>query len=559
MSIHTMKNGIFDTPNLEDWKASVNVSLKGKSFERLVTKTWEGIELQPLYTEAATDQSSRIIRTSKLNSGWTIAQPIFAETGADFLERLKTSLNRGNEAIVYYGYPAIQWNDEELNVLAKLLVDFPVFFYSLPKGDPILRVFDFVNHEVRAKVRGVVQAEQWTCPIGYSGLRTIGADLTAAHQEGADAVAELALALSIAAARSETALDFKALCDSFYVKFSVDTHFFMEIAKLRAFRLLWHAFSEAHGEKAVAIPVIAETSLRSYSKIDPNVNLLRAGNETFSAILGGADVITVYPHDVLTGPTPNSLRYAQNIQLVLKEETHINKVNDPAAGSYFIESLTETLVERAWDLFLDIKNMGGYEAFIDSGRLQALWNKRQEEVEKGIQSLIGTNVYADLHKDALEDWKEGVSWKRLAAPFEQLRAQFMHEQPKTVLLNFGTLKEVKPRADFVSGFLATGGLESEWSPMFTEVKEAVAWVKENCPDYVVICTPAEMTEDIVEPLLQQWPAGILVDVAGSYDADTEVKWKSLGLNGFLYAKQNRIEKMESILRRWKGGTGNGEA
>ncbi|QTD41746.1 methylmalonyl-CoA mutase family protein [Sporosarcina sp. Te-1] len=559
MTIHTMKNGTFDTPKIEDWKAIAIESLKGKPFERLETKTWEGIDLQPLYTEATTSQSSHLIRSTKSKPGWTVAQSVVAKTGAEFLERLKSSLQRGNEAIVYYGYPAIHWNDEDLNALAALLVDFPVFFYSLQNDDPILRVFDFVNHEVRSKVKGVVQAEQWNVPIGYSGLRTKGADLTAVHHEGADVVSELALALSIAAARSETANAFDAFCDSFYVKFSIDTHFFMEIAKLRAFRLLWHAFSEAHGEKATAIPVITETSLRSYSKIDPNVNLLRAGNETFSAILGGADVITVFPHDVLTGPTPNSIRYAQNIQLVLKEETNITKVNDPAAGSYFIESLTETLVERAWERFLEIEKKGGYEVYLASGVLKALWKKRQEEAEKASKSLIGTNVYADLHKDSLEDWNDGNKWNRLAVPFEQLRAQFSIEQPKTVLLNFGTLKAVKPRADFVSGFLATGGVESEWSPFFTEVKKAVAWVKEKGPDYVIICAPADLIEDTMEPLLQQWPAGILLDVAGSYDAETEAKWKALGLNGFLHAKQNRIEKMRSILERWKGGIGNGEA
>lgn len=559
MSIHTMKNGTFDTPEFDAWKKLATESLKGKPFENLITKTWEGIDLQPLYTEAVPAKASQIIRGTKPEPGWTVAQPTFARTGAEFVERLKSSLQRGNEAIVYCGFPAVQWNDEELNALAELLVDFPVFFFSLQKDDPILRVFDFVNHEIRSKVKGVVQAEQWTLPVGYSGLRTKGADLTLVHHEGADAVTELALALSIAALHAETAEAYSVFCESFFVKFSIDTHFFMEIAKLRAFRLLWQAFADAHGEQAVAVPVIAETSLRSFSKIDPNVNLLRAGNEAFSAILGGADVITVYPHDILTGPTPNSLRYAQNIQLVLKEETNVNKVNDPAAGSYFIESLTEALVDKAWKRFLEIEELGGVEAYLSSGELKMLWKKRQEEVERTTKSLIGTNVYADLQNNPLEDCQHMKKWNRLATPYEVVRAQFREEQPKTALLNFGMLKAVKPRIDFVSGFLASGGIESEWSPVFTDVQEALAWVNDNQPEYVVVCAPADSTEEIMEPLLANWPAGILVDVAGVYDVKAESKWRSLGLNGFVHAKQNRIEKLQSIMERWKGGMGNGEA
>jgi len=554
-----MKNGTFDTPKFDDWKKLAAESLKGKPFEKLITKTWEGIDLQPLYTEPVPANSSQIIRAMKPEPGWTVAQPTFAKNGAEFVERLKISLRRGNEAVVYCGFPAVQWNDEELNALAELLVDFPVFFFSLEKDDPILRVFDFVNHEIRSKVKGVVQAEQWTLPVGYTGLRTRGADLSFSHHDGADAVTELALALSMAAGQAETEEDFTAFCESFYVKFSIDTHFFMEIAKLRAFRILWQAFADAHEEQVVAVPVIAETSMRSFSKIDPNVNLLRAGNEAFSAILGGADVITVYPHNILSGPTPNSLRYAQNIQLVLKEETNVNKVNDPSAGSYFIESLTETLVEKAWKLFLEIEEMGGAEAYLSTGELKSLWIKRQQEVEQTTQSLIGTNVYADLQKDDLEDCRHMKKWNRLAKPYEMLREQFKQEQPKTALLNFGTLKAVKPRADFVSGFLASGGIESEWSPVFTDVQEALAWVKMTKPDYVIICATADSTEEIMEQLLANWPAGILVDLAGAYDAQAEAKWKSLGLNGFVHAKQNRIEKMQSILERWKGGMRNGEA
>ena len=99
---------------------------------------------------------------------------------------------------------------------------------------------------------------------------------------------------------------------------------------------------------------------------------MRAGNEAFSAVLGGADVITVHPHNVLTGTTPASIRYARNVQLVIKNETLVDKVLDPSGGSYFIDTLTNELVEKAWELFVEIDMAGGYKAYVESGKLEQL-------------------------------------------------------------------------------------------------------------------------------------------------------------------------------------------
>src|SRR5699024_2636916 len=112
--------------------------------------------------------------------------------------------------------------------------------------------------------------------------------------------------------------------------------------------------------------IYTDTSLRTYSKLDIYVNLLRAGNEAFSAVLGGADVVTVHPHDVLSAITPQSERIARNVQLVIKEETFVHYVLDPAGGSYYIDSLTDQLVERAWQAFLEIEEKGGYLAYVNS-------------------------------------------------------------------------------------------------------------------------------------------------------------------------------------------------
>ncbi|WP_318617595.1 methylmalonyl-CoA mutase family protein [Sporosarcina sp. YIM B06819] len=557
MSIHTMKSTTFEQVDFEQWKEEAVRSLKGKPLESLMTKTLEGIDLQPLYTRESFVEG---VRVTKQQTGWIIAQQTHATTGQQFVMELKNSLERGNDAIVYDGTQPVEWDDSSLQEIAQLITDYPVFITNTKQHDSFLKAFTYVDEANRAAVKGAIAVSGWTLPEGFRHVRTSGADTWTAHHNGADAVTELALALAQAAQYMEKHATFNHFAEDFFVRFAVDTHFFMEIAKFRAFRVLWQAFSAAYGvTDAPAIPLLATTSLRSYSKLDPYVNLLRAGNETFAAVLGGADVMTVHPHDVLTGPSDSSVRFARNIQLVIKEETHVDKVIDPAGGSYFIETLTAELVDKAWALFIEIEAVGGYEAFMASGRLATLLEQRRNEVAKGKKSLIGTNVYADVAVTEFADWSGIAVEGRLAEPFENLRSLFSKEQPRTVLLTFGVLKDFKPRADFVAGFLATGGIQCQWSPAFEDAQAAHDWLANEQVDYAIVCATPDMTEMVMETLLKGCPENLLVDVAGKYEPKIEQQWLDAGLNGFLFAGQNRVDKLVAIHTTWKGGGGGEKA
>lgn len=554
MTIHTMKTTTFSEANHSQWKESAIQSLKGKPFESLITETIEGIELQPLYTKEDLTERRSHARSVKEQTGWIIAQETNASTASQFLESLNESIERGNEAILIEASTTIQWDEDSLFTLSQILKKYPLFLISSHADHSIVAVFDLIPQNERFLVKGAVSIANWKAPAGYSNLRTLGADIWDAHHKGADAVTELALALSLATQLADEASDFNEFVNHFFVRFAVDTHFFMEIAKFRAFRTLWNVFCSAYEqEDCKQVPLLATTSLRSYSKLDPYVNLLRAGNETFSAVLGGADVITVHPHDCLTTPSASSIRFARNIQLVIKEETHANKVVDAAGGSYFIETVTSELVDKAWNSFLSIEAAGGYDAFMQSGVLEKLVSKRQVQVATGEQSLIGTNVYADLLESNISNSNNLQQEGRLAEAFERIRQQFHTSQPKTVVLTFGELKDFKPRADFVTGFLATGGIRSEWSPAFLDVTSAMTWLTTTNPDYVIICASPQMTETLMDELLESCSSDAVIDVAGKYNAQTSQHWQGKGINGFMYAGQNRIEKLNDILNNWQGG------
>lgn len=558
MVVEKMQQTNFEEKTYEEWQEIAIKSLRGLPFDKLITKTIEGIDLYPLYTK----QSERLeslnpIREAKQQIGWTIAQQQYATDANDYIERLKESIARGNEAIVYDGSNAIEWNEEALDELSTYITKYPLYFFNVSENDLIINIFEKVNKENREKISGVVEVEGESALLeGFTHIRTTGADTTKAHHLGADAVTELSLALARATEEVNEAGSFSRLSELFFVRFAVDTHFFMEIAKLRAFRVLWEALSLAYGEeKTTYIPLITETSQRSYSMVDPYVNLLRAGNSAFSAILGGTDVLTVHPHDVLTNPAQTSIRLARNIQLVIREETLVTEVLDPSGGSYFIESLTKKLVEKAWALFVEIEAFGGYTKYVNSefykNRIDELHKTRINAIAEGKHSLVGTSVYADLSaNDQIES--NSTITGRVAEPFEKFQLAFKEKQPKIALLTFGALKDFKARADFVSGFFATAGLETVWSPAFETVEEALDWVDQEKLDYAIICATNERTEEIVGPFLEGISTQLVIDVAGKFKEAQSKEWVNKGLDGFIYQGLNKLEKFADVLHRWKG-------
>ena len=559
-----MKTTTFPQINDEKWQEVAVESLRGLPFEKLITKTLEGIDIRPLYTKEFVDKELQnnqkkmisVIRSGTKSPDWTIAQKSYHNDQEQFMQEIKESLQKGNEAIVYDGNNPVQWEGEqELKELAELVQTHPLYAFNVDEQDPFTTIFTMIPEANRKKVTGAVTGS-FTVPEGYHLLRQASADMVPIHLKGADIVTELAVTLAKAAEAASEFKSFTAFSNQFFVRFAVDTHFFMEIAKLRAFRALWQTFATAYGhDKPNRVPIYSETSLRTYSKLDPYVNLLRAGNEAFSAVLGGTDILTVHPHDVLTKPTAASIRNARNVQLVIKEETLVNYVLDPSGGSYFIDTLTNEMIDKAWKLFQTIEAQGGYKTYVTSGaldkRLEKARTERMEQVSFREKSLIGTNMYADLSEEPVASEETVTVQGRLAEPYENLRAYFQENQPKVVVLTFGQLKDFKQRADFVTSFLATAGIKTDWSPAFETIQEGKDWIKENDFDYGVICIPPEDTVDVMEELIQDFPKEKWIDVAGNY-SDQE-NWLQAGVSDFIFQGQDQLAKLTSIKKRWEGG------
>lgn len=555
-----MKDITFDTVSYDSWKEHAIKALKGKPFESLLTKISEGITLQPLYTQESLleklgdelEKQVATIRTLRDDNTYQIAQQVYATSSAAFFAGLADSLQRGNEVITIDSRVAFAWDEQTLLKLSQYLTEYSFKIRVQNAEDTLLQVFTHIDETQRDKVSGIIICDTAEIQLaGYDNVRTIGAITEPYHYQGATAVQELALALAVAAKYAEKEQDFASFAAKFYASFAVDTQFFIEIAKLRAFKVLWKAFTAAYGvEDDVIVPVIAETSVRSYSKYDVYVNLLRGANEALSAAIGGVDYFTVHPHDVLTQPTEQSARIARNVSLVLKEETHVLRVVDPAGGSYFIETLTADFVTEAWVLFLEIEDAGGIDSFTQSGALQKMLDEayvaRLQQVETRKHSLIGTNIYANPDdKAATENNPALTAIKRFAQPFEALRATYTEQNIEIAILTYGALKDFKPRADFVSGIVNTVGAVAQQSGALTTIEAAQQWLQQTTADYVVVAATNDAMVEIMPALLATKPSNSIIDVAGKFAQQDE--WQQQGLNGAVYAGQNIIEKLTAVL------------
>lgn len=553
--VSSMKNKEFEEITYEQWKETATASLKNLPFEKLITKTLEEIELLPLYTKEQYKHNDHVVQTVREgieSPNWKIAQLSYATNAADFLIKTKEALEKGNEAIIYDGRWPVTWETEDLEELSSLIKEAPIYLFNIDEEDKIIDVFSSIKEEDRKKVHGVFLGKK-DLPNGYNHIRQAGIDTVDLHLKGADIITELAVALSQAVAHLEKYGNFKQGADNLFVRFSIDTHFFMEIAKLRAFRVLWKAVSAAYGEEKSSIPIFSETALRTFSNLDPHVNLLRAGNEAFSAALGGTDVLTVHPYNTTSNVDSRAIRYARNTQLVIREETQINYVLDPAGGSYFIEHLTEEIIEKSWNLFLEIEEAGGYETFITStvleDKLANLTSQRMERLATREHILVGTTSFADVNAEVNIEGKENSL--RLAKVYEDFWSSFAQSQPKTVLLGFGDLKDYKPIADFTKNYLSSAGIKVEESPAFETIDAYKKWREKNDFDYGIICTTKDQVDKVVQDVVDFEPEEKMIDVAGKYKEAFEQDWKEKGIHGLIYNGQHQLDKFSAIQKRWE--------
>jgi methylmalonyl-CoA mutase len=598
MKLSEMKNQTFNPPSLQEWQEAAEKALKGRSIETLHTKTYEGINLKPLYTEEDLPGINRVEayipdadeKISKLNE-WRIAQKLTRKTWEDLAQASHQAVSRGQNCLAF-SMESLELGegfDSFINGFAG--ESLPLF--NIEKNNTALidrlSAMAEVNESLK-KLKGVIGfdplaeigfadgeynladwADKVTAAAGnLPDIKTIVINTSPYHNAGSNAVQDLAYALSTGVwyfeILQEKGWSPERIAEKMHVHFSVGSHFFMEAAKIRAFKKLWKDILTSYGISKETcdgcISVSAETSQFNKSGLDQHVNLLRSGGEAFSAVLAGVDYLMVHPFDTVKGETSMfSERIARNIQLILGEEAHLNKVVDPAGGSYYLEWLTEEAGRKAWQEFQRIDRDGGIAASLKAGKIQESVTKVREErvadLSTRTQSMIGTNIYANP-EDSLSGVEVGDE-DRLSLPFEKLRRRteklaMSGRKPAAGIIGLGELKSHKPRADFVSGFLSTGGIRSHLSLGCSTKEDILHFIEETNYPYYVVCGKDEEYDEWL-PLIVETAANyhsqIKIDVAGKMSEMKMNEWKQLGLNGCIYHKQNMLDKLNSLITMWE--------
>lgn len=571
--------------------------------ERLLdTATYEGFAVRPLYTafdgqpEPSLPGAWPFVRGGDARrdvlSGWKVAEEFGAANGsaAETNNAALLALTEGTSALVLklggQGVPVAELGQLVDGIyldLVPVIVDAGADYAAAAAALQGL-VADF-DEDKRSRLSLDLGADPLTAPLsgrdapaldevvtvaagvaGGRGVRAITVDGPALHNLGASAVWELAGAVAAGVAYlralTEGGLSTAEALGQISFRLAADDDQFTTIAKLRAARRLWARVAEVVGAADAGAAVVhAVTSAPMMSRRDPWVNMLRTTLAAFGAGVGGADTVLVAPFDAaIPGGLPGTAssftrRMARNTQLLLLEESHLGKVLDPGAGSWFIEDLTVALAEQAWAHFQDLEGRGGFVAAREylAEQIAAVRDARADDIAHRRTPVTGINEFPNLAEKPLPaaaiEATETVA--RYAAGFEALRDRSdaylaAHGvRPSAVLLPLGPLAEHNIRTTFAANLLASGGVETV-NPGTVAADGVAAAVGEHT--VAVICgTDKRYGTEVSEIAAAARAAGVThLYLAGPDKAVADATHKP---DEYLTAKIDAVEALSTLLTR----------
>lgn len=604
----------FPPVSSEKWHEVITADLKGADYDKkLVWKPLEGFAVQPFYR--AEDLAGLkfldskagefpYVRGAKTCGSWKVRQTIKVEDVTKANELALNVLCRGVESL------GLVINDKEFTAadLDKLLSGIEIKAIELAfSGCAAAKVADLfidkvtkANMEVedvnatfaidpikRASVKGsFCSKEECFDKIAtlikktgkYKRIRIVSVGGVLFNDCGADAAQELAFSLAMGheyvVKGMDRGLTIDQIAPSIKFNLSIGVSYFMEIAKFRAARMLWANVTAPYKPErgcSQKMRVHATTSAWNQSIYDPYVNLLRSTTEAMSAALAGVDSIEVLPFDhAFAAPSEFSTRIARNTQLLLKEESHINQVADPSAGSYYIETLTGLLAEKAWEIFKQVEAKGGYIAALKAGFIQeqveATAAKRRKNLATRREILLGVNQYPNFSEVAPNQVTKAMAEPgkkcncscsdkptefpvlvpfRGGMDFEAMRLDTDRsgKEVKAFMLTCGSLNFARARSQFACNFFATAGFRTVDNTYFKSVEQGVKEALAAKAQIVVVCASDDDYMTVAVEAYNALKGKAIVVVAGEPASKAELE--AAGITHFISVKSNVLETLKS--------------
>ena len=603
--------GEFQAPTTQEWLDKIQVDLKGADFQkRLVWRTNEGFNVQPFYrredlanlkTPDALPGEFPFVRGNKKdNNVWYVRQNIVVEDPAEANAKALDILNKGIDSLGFKVGSSLVTAEAITTLLNSIRCDIvEVNFTTCPRhtvelANILTAYFEKMGYDKEKLVGSinfdpleklVMKGKDTTALLelgpqlidalkDYPNFRCISVNTEALNNAGAYIVQELGYALAwgneYLQQLIDAGVDVDLAAKSIKFNMGISENYFMELAKFRAARLLWAQIVKQYEPKcdcACKMVVNAITSTYNQTLFDSYVNLLRSQTETMSAALGGVHSIVVTPFDV-TYEEPNdfSERIARNQQLLCKEESHFDKVVDPGAGSYFIETLTDSLAVEGWKIFLKVEEEGGFLEAVKKGTVQDDINatnvKRHGDAAKRKEFLLGTNQFPNFTEKSdgkrpvgkacccakaadskCEPVFKTIESTRLAADYEDLRIHTEETRvPTAFMLTIGNLAMRQARAQFSCNFLATAGWTVKDNLGFKTVEEGVDAALEAGADVIVLCSSDDEYAEYAIPAFKYLDGRAMFVVAGAPACMEDLK--AAGIENFIHVRCNVLETMK---------------
>ena len=595
----------FTAPTRQEWRDKIEVDLKGADYQKkMVWRTNEGFSMEPFYRKEDVENLALVnalpgefpyVRGNKAaDNEWYVRQDIKCDCPKAANEKALDILNKGVDSLGF-SIPGEKLSAEyietllegiyaecvELNFrtcqrhsleLAKLLVA-----YFEKKGADKTKIAGSISFDPIEKIlcsgkdrSGLIaQAKELVEVLkDFPLFRAVSVNAYKLTDAGAYSYQDLGYALAwgneYLAAMVEAGVAPEVAAQNIKFNLGINGVYFMEIAKIRAARMLWaQIVSQYTADKESAkMHICAVTTTYNQTLFDSYVNLLRSQTEAMSAALGGVESMVVVPFDTpYETPTDFAERIARNQQLLLKEECHFGRIVDVAGGSYFIETLTKSLAEQAWKLFLDIEEKGGFLKEAMAGNIQNTINEtnatRHGNAGKRKEFLLGTNQFPNFTEKS--EGKEPVTGcyccagegeiaalkpTRLASDFEALRltTEKAKKVPVAFMLTIGNLAMRQARAQFSCNFLAAAGYKVIDNLGFATVEEGVDKALEAGADIVVICSSDDEYAEYAIPAFKYLNGRALYVVAGAPACTEELK--AAGIENFIHVRSNQLETLK---------------
>ncbi|MBE9488320.1 MAG: methylmalonyl-CoA mutase small subunit [Bacteroidetes bacterium] len=594
------------------WEAAIEKDLKGADYaKKLVWRTNDGFEVRPYYRQEDLKSLGHLgskpgefpyVRGTKDNNDWWVRQSITVTNAGDANKSALDVLMKGVTSLNF----VINNKDFSATDLDTLLKEIDVTALELNFSGCGVRTLaelfveklkkDAISKEVRLNVsfdidpivrdyslKGSVACKGTSDSFakfiasliskseGYKGIRFVTVNGNVFADSGSTIVQELSFALSVGheylvVLMEQGGLTIDQAAKTIKFNFAISPIYFMEIAKFRSARMLWANIVKAYSPKSecsAKIRAHAITAMSNMTVYDPYVNMLRGTTEAMSAAVGGASSIEVRPfNSIYETPTEFSNRIARNVQLLLKEDSHFDQVVDPAGGSYYVENLTQSIVDNVWSLFKKIEDKGGYISALKEGfiteQVEVSADKRRKNLATRREILLGTNQYPnftekispkekDVKKcsydcDAPQEFKPLRPF-RLGEPFEKIRlaVDSLNKTPKVMMLTVGNLTMARARSQFASNFFGCAGFQTVDYNLYPSVKEGVENTLKNDADIIVICSSDEDYITLAPEAMKLIDGKAILVVAGAPACADELK--AQGITNFINVRSNVLDTL----------------